>query len=147
MRWRSRTWYRRWRKPGPPPRRKARADSFLEVPELRDVRFRAEKLQYLEDGWWATTSEVKYPAATLLAVLHVMRRHYGGAHLCLNTTLPMPLWIRSTPFGKPSEGVEVVIQARGEGRVLFTNIHSDCTMEYARAWAQAARRYYRLAEP
>ncbi len=125
----------------------ARADLYLEVPALRGVRFRAERLQYLEEGWWAVTGEVKYPAATVLAALHVVKQRYGAAHLCLNTELPMPLWVRSTPLGQESRGVDVVIQARGEGRVLFTNIHSECTVEYARQWAHAARRYYRIAEP
>jgi hypothetical protein len=121
----------------------ARADLYLEAPVLRGIRFRAERLQYLDDGWWAVTSEVKYPAATLLAALHAIKKRYGAAHLFLNTELPMPLWVRSAPLGRETNGVEVVIQARGEGRVLFTNIHSECTMEYARAWVQAARRYYR----
>src|SRR5690348_13632286 len=41
-----------------------RGEWFLEYPALRGVRFRAERLQYLEEGWWAQTSEVHYPAAT-----------------------------------------------------------------------------------
>jgi hypothetical protein len=119
------------------------AEWFLEYPGLRGVRFRAERLQYLEEGWWGVTSEVKYPAATVLALLHAVQRRYGKAHLCLNAELPMPLWIRPAPLGAPSGGVEAVVQARGEGRVLFTNIHSECTMEFASQFTEAARGYYR----
>jgi hypothetical protein len=32
---------------------------YLEYVPLRGVRFRAERLQYLGQGWWAVTSEVK----------------------------------------------------------------------------------------
>ncbi len=120
-----------------------RAEWYLEYPGLRGVRFRTERLQYLEEGWWAVTSEVKYPAATVLVLLHAMQERYGGAHLCLNAELPMPLWIRPTGLGAPTGGVEAVIQARGEGRVLLTNIHSECTMEFASQFTKAARSYYR----
>jgi hypothetical protein len=120
-----------------------RAEWYLEYPGLRGVRFRAERLQYLEEGWWGVTSEVKYPAATALALLHVMQRRYGRAHLCLNAELPMPLWVRPAPLQAPAAGVEAVVQARGEGRVLFTNIHSECTMEFASQFTEAARGYYR----
>lgn len=120
-----------------------RAEWFLEYPGLRGVRFRAERLQYLEEGWWGVTSEVKYPAGAVLALLHALQRRYGGAHLCLNGELPMPLWVRPAPLGTPAEGVEAVIQARGEGRVLFTNIHSECTMKFASQFTEAARGYYR----
>jgi hypothetical protein len=124
----------------------SKADWFLEWPALRHVRFRAERLQYLETGWWAVTSEVKYPAGTVLAVMHALKRRYGAAHLCLHTTQPMPLWIRSAPLGQATEAVEVVVQARGEGRTLSTNIHSESTMEAARPYVEAVRKYYRLAE-
>ena len=124
----------------------AQIEWFLEYPGLRDVRFRAERLQYLDEGWWAVTREVKYPAETVLACIHLMKERYGAAHLFLNTELPMPLWIRSDPMGKQARGVQIVIQAQGEGRILFTNIHSECTMDYARAWAEAARGYYRVPE-
>lgn len=119
---------------------------FLEFPGLRDVRFRAERLQYLEEGWWAVTSEVKYPAETVLAALYVIKHRYGAVRLCLNTEVPMPLWIRSGALGEKTRGVQIVIQARGEGRILFTNIHTECTMEYARQFADAARSYYRLPQ-
>ncbi|MCJ7752198.1 MAG: hypothetical protein MUQ65_14120 [Armatimonadetes bacterium] len=125
----------------------ARMDLYLEFPGLRDIRFRAERLQYLEEGWWAATREVKYPAETVLGCLHVMKQRYGEVRLYLNGELPMPLWVRSDPLGEPARGVQIVIQARGEGRVLFTNIHSECTMEYARQFAEAARSYYRTPGP
>ncbi len=124
-----------------------RAGLYLEFPGLRGVRFRAERLQYLEEGWWAVSGEVKYPAEAVLACSYVMKQRYGEVHLYLNSELPMPLWVRSGPLEAPARGVQVVIQARGEGRVLFTNIHSECTMEFAAQFAEAARGYYRLAEP
>src|SRR5579883_3381878 len=40
----------------------ARVEWFLEYPPLRDARFRTERLQYLDEGWWAETAEVYYPA-------------------------------------------------------------------------------------
>lgn len=122
-----------------------RGEWFLECPGLRNVRFRAEKLQYLEEGWWAVTSEVKYPAATVLALLYVMKALYGSARICLNTETPMPLWLRPTPLGEDARGVQAVVQARGEGRVLYTNIHSECTMEFARQFVDAVRGYYRTS--
>lgn len=121
------------------------SSSYLEYPGLRDIHFRAERLQYLEEGWWAVSSEVKYPAHTVLALLYAMKQQYGAACTYLNTELPMPLWIRPAPLGEDTEGVQAVIQARGEGRVLLTNIHSECTMEYAAQWAGVARSYYRTA--
>jgi hypothetical protein len=116
----------------------------LECPALRNVRFRAERLQYLEEGWWAVTSEVTYPAATVLGLLHVIKARYGSARLYVNTELPMPLWIRATPLDEANRGIQAVVQARGEGRVLLTNIHTECPMEFARQFATAARSYYRL---
>jgi hypothetical protein len=117
---------------------------FLECPALRNVRFRAERLQYLEEGWWGVTGEVKYPAATVLGLLHVVKARYGLARIYLNTELPLPLWIRSTPLNESNPGVQAAIQARGEGRVLLTNIHTECPMDFARQFAAAARHYYRL---
>jgi hypothetical protein len=135
------------------PQRPGRADGesasgewHLEYPPLRGVRFRAERLQYLEEGWWAVTGEVKYPASAVLALLYVTKQRYGSAQMLVNTELPMPLWIRPGAGGKAAGAVEAVVQARGEGRVLFTNIHSECPMEYARQFAEAARGYYRLAD-
>ena len=118
---------------------------FLEYPGLRGVRFRAERLQYLEEGWWGITSEVKDPAATVLSLLHVMKAEYGAAHLYLNTELPMPLWLRPAPMEAECQGVQAVVQARGEGRVILTNIHSECPMEFARQFIPAAQHYYRRA--
>lgn len=122
------------------------ASWFLECPGLRGVRFRTERLQYLEDGWWATAPEVHYPAETVLAALHAVKALYGAAYLYLNTELPMPLWVRPAPLGEPVAGAQAVVQARSEGRVIPTNIHTECPMEYARRWAAACRTYYRVAE-
>jgi hypothetical protein len=124
----------------------ARIEWFLESPGLRAVRFRTERLQYLEEGWWAVTSEVKYPAATVLGLLYVMKRRYGAAHICLNTELPMPLWLRSAPLAQAAVSVQAVVQARGEGRLLLTNIHTECPMEFARQFVPAIRGYYRRDE-
>ena len=121
------------------------AEWFLEYPGLREVRFRAARLQYLEDDWWGLTSEVKYPAATTLSLLHLLKQQYGSARLYLNTELPMPLWLRAAPIGEESPAVQVVIQARGEGRVILTNIHSECPMHVARQFFDACRSYYRVA--
>ena len=120
------------------------AESLLEYPPLRGVRFRAERLQYLEEGWWATTGEVAWPLHSVLALAYAVRQQCGAVHLCLHRELPMPLWIRGVPLGESTCEVQAVVQARGEGRVLFTNIHSECTLAYAAQWAEAARGYYRL---
>jgi hypothetical protein len=124
----------------------ARMEWFLEYPGLRNRRFRTERLQYLEQGWWAVTREVKYPAATVLGLLHVMKRRYGAAHVCLNVELPMPLWLRSAPLARDADGVQAVVQARGEGRLLLTNIHTECPMEFARQFVPAIQEYYRRDE-
>jgi hypothetical protein len=118
---------------------------FLEYPALRGVRFRSERLQYLDEGWWAVTPEVKYPANTVLAALHAVKALYGAAHLYINAELPMPLWIRPAPLAGDTPGAQAVIQARGENRLLPTNIHTECPMAYARRWAETARGYYRIA--
>ena len=122
------------------------AQWFLEYPALRNVRFRAEKLQYLEEGWWAVTAEVKYAAASVLGLLYLLRKLYGAVHICVNAQLPMPLWLRAAPLGQDSRGVQAVVQARGGDKVLFTNIHTECSMAYARQFADDARSYYQLAE-
>jgi hypothetical protein len=119
---------------------------FLEYAALRNTRFRAERLQFVEEGWWAVTSEVKYPAGTVLGLMHVVKELYGAAHLCINGELPMPLWIRAAPLGEETGTVQAVVQAWGEGRVLLTNIHTECPMEFARRFVEAARGYYRLAD-
>lgn len=124
----------------------ARVEQYLEYVPLRGVRFRAERLQYLEEGWWATIPQVKYVSLTVLALLHLVKRHYGSAHLCLHTELPMPLWIRSAPLAEEATGVQAVIQVRDENRTRPTNIHTECPMTYARRWAAQARTYYQLAE-
>jgi hypothetical protein len=121
-------------------------EQYLEYVPLRGVRFRAERLQYLEEGWWATIPQVKYVSLTVLGLLYLVKRHYGSAHLCLHTELPMPLWIRSAPLAEEATGVQAVIQVRDENRTRPTNIHTECPMTYARRWAAQARTYYQLAE-
>jgi hypothetical protein len=122
----------------------ARLEQFLEYPPLRGVRFRAERLQYLEEGWWATIAQVTYVSRTVLALLYLVKRRYGAAQLCLNTELPMPLWIRSAPLAGEATGVQAVIQVRDENRTRPTNIHTECPMAYARRWAAQARTYYEI---
>jgi hypothetical protein len=115
---------------------------FLEYVPLRGVRFRAEELQYLEEGWDATLAEVKYPMYTTLALLHLVGEAFGSAHLYLNRTLPMPLWIRTEPIESESVRAQIAIQVTAAGRMRPTNIHTECSMEYARQWVSAARLYY-----
>ena len=122
----------------------SRHEWFLEYTPLRGVQFRAEQLQYLEEGWTATLSEVKYPAQTVLALAHLVHEMYGAAFIYLNTTLPLPLWIRAQPLSSAEVGVQVAVQVRAGDRVRPTNIHTECTMEYARAWITAARSYFDL---
>ena len=122
----------------------ARMEQFLEYVPLRGVRFRAEQLQYLEDGWSATMPQVKYVALTVLALLYLVKHRYGSAHLFVNAELPMPLWIRPAPLAEEAAGVQVAIQVRDEHRMRPTNIHTECPMEYARRWAAQARDYYQM---
>jgi len=122
-------------------------ERFLEYPPLRDVVFRAEMLQYLGEGWWATTPCVRYPAATAEALARLMQEAYGVVHLYIHPGMPMPLWIRGRPKEEPYEGVQAVIQARGPDRVLPCNIHTEVPMEYAKRWEAQARSYYLLWEP
>ena len=123
-----------------------KTDLYLEYPPLRNTRFRTEKLQYIEYGWWAITSEVKYPLLTVLTIAYLMKKLYGVIHLYINATTPMPLWLRSTPMNIETPHPQVVIQARGEDRILFTNIHTECSIEYSRQWAEAIKKYYRISE-
>jgi hypothetical protein len=123
--------------------------SFLEYAPLRGVRFRAEELQYLEEGWDATLAEVKYPTTTVLALAHLVNEAYGdSARVYLHTALPMPLWIRAHPFDSSDVGVQFAIQVRAGNQMRPTNIHTECSMEYARRWVTAAHGYYdAVAEP
>jgi hypothetical protein len=119
-----------------------KTELFLEHAGLRGVRFRAEDLQYLEDGWWATISEVKYPAVTVLILAHLIQESVGESYVYLNDRLPMPLWIRSRPLESPNVEVQVAIQVRAGDRMRPTNIHTECSIEYGRRWVEAARSYY-----
>ena len=112
---------------------------------MRGIRFRAEELQYLEEGWWATLPEVKYPAHTALALAHLVRDTFGRADIYLNVELPMPLWIRSGALEDEAR-LQVAIQARAGDRMRPTNIHTECPMDYARRWATLARDYYDMAD-
>jgi hypothetical protein len=115
---------------------------LLEYVPLRGVRFRAEELQYLEEGWDATLVEVKYPLYTTLALLNLLEEAYGSAHAYLHRTLPMPLWIRTEPLGAEPARAQIAIQVTATGRMRPTNIHTECSMEYARQWVSAARDYF-----
>jgi hypothetical protein len=106
----------------------SRVDLYLEHVPFRGVRFRAEELQYLEEGWWASLPEVKYPAASVLTLTHLVAEAFGSVHVNLNTRLPMPLWIRSRPLGDEDPGLQVAIQARAGDRMRPTNIHTECPM-------------------
>lgn len=122
----------------------AKYQEVLEYVPLRGVRFRAEDLQYIEEGWAATLVEVKYPLYTTLALLHLVAEAFGSARLYLNRRLPMPLWIRSEPLGEEPARAQIAIQVTATGRMRPTNIHTECSMEYARQWVTAARDYYDL---
>lgn len=115
---------------------------LLEYVPLRGVCFRAEELQYIEDGWDATLVEVKYPLYTTMALMHLVAEAFGSARLYLHRTLPMPLWIRSEPLGEEPARAQIAIQVTAKGRMRPTNIHTECSMEYARQWVAAARDYY-----
>jgi hypothetical protein len=124
----------------------SRTDLFLEYVPMRGVRFRAEELQFLEEGWWARISEVKYPAVTVLTFAHLISESFGDVEIYLNPELPMPLWLRSQPLDADPVEIQVAIQARAGDRMRPTNIHTECPMDYARRWAEAARSYYDLAD-
>jgi hypothetical protein len=125
-----------------------RYESYLEYVPLRGVRFRVEELQYLEQGWGATLSEVKYPTNTVLVLLYLVMDRYGSVFLYLNKRSPMPLWIRATPIGELDSSVQCAIQARSGDRMRPTNIHTDVTIEYARRWADGVQEFFeRSPEP
>src|SRR5262249_21874747 len=75
----------------------ARVEQLLEYVPLRGVRFRAERLQYLEEGWWATIPRVTYVSLTALGLLHLVKRRYGSARPGPNTDLPPPPGVPSAP--------------------------------------------------
>ena len=118
---------------------------FLEAESMRLSRFRAEWLQYLETGWEAYVDEVKYPCQEVLGTAHFMKSVYGDAHIYLNTEVPMPLWIRPRAISSKLNGEmpQIVIQGRSLDRIIFTNIHTEVSMEFARRWADAVHGYYK----
>jgi hypothetical protein len=117
---------------------------LLEYVPLRGVRFRAEELQYIEDGWDATLTEVKYPLYTTVALLNFVSEAYGSAYLFMHRVLPMPLWIRTEQLLSEPARAQIAIQVTAKGRMRPTNIHTECSMEYARQWVAAARDYYEI---
>jgi hypothetical protein len=121
-----------------------KTDLYLEYPPLRNTQFRTEKLQYIESGWWAITADVKYPLITVMTIAAVIKKLYGNVYLYINIVTPMPLWFRATPMNIETPHPQVVIQARGEDRILFTNIHTECSIEYSRQWEEAIKKYYRV---
>lgn len=141
------------------PGEECRNVAYLEAEGLRSGRFRAEWLQYLEDGWWAYVDEVKYPAVEVLGSVYYMKQTYGQAHIYLHPTVPMPLWIRPTPLSESGNDlpqraqdraekandpfVQIVIQARCRDSIVFTNIHTEVSMTYASRWAGAVHGYYK----
>jgi hypothetical protein len=115
---------------------------YFEYLPMRGVRFRAEWLQYLEEGWDASLANVTYPAMTAITLANVLHSRYGGAFVYFNRTTPMPLWIRSTQLESADVGISVVVQVQSGGRMSPTNIHTECPMEYARQWSDRARSYF-----
>ena len=119
-----------------------RCDHYLEYVPLRGVRFRVEQLQYLEEGWWSSLPEVKYPTHTVLTLLSLVFDTYGSVFLYLNKTIPMPLWIRTAPITEADSGVQLAIQARAGDRLRPTNIHTEAPMDFARRWADGVRDFF-----
>jgi hypothetical protein len=124
-----------------------RVEAHLEYVPLRGVRFRTEVLQYLEEGWWATLPEVKYPALTTLIVLHLIKESFGEVHLYLNRELPMPLWIRAAPLERGENVLQFALQARSGESMRPTNIHTTAPMDYARRWVPGVHVFFPQADP
>jgi hypothetical protein len=120
----------------------ARHEWYLECVPMRGVRFHAEWLQYLEEGWEASLESVTYPAMTAITLANALHTRYGRAFIYLNPTTPMPLWIRSTQLESADVGISAVVQVQSGGRMSPTNIHTECPMEYARQWSERARSYF-----
>lgn len=112
--------------------------------QLRGVTFRAEKLQYLAEGFLARVAECKYKAKPVLGSLFVMKNTYGSAHIYINTRLPMPLWIRPNKIDDLKNMPQVVIQAFSGDRCIPTNIHVDVPKECASLYYEACRQYYEI---
>ena len=118
---------------------------FLEAEKMRGCRFQAADLQYLETDWTAYTDEVKYKTLDVLGCAHYIKKEHGNVYIYLNDEIPMPLWLRSVPLGEPlsPEAPQIVIQAMSLDKPIFTNIHTEMSVEYARLWAEDARGYYK----
>jgi len=124
-----------------------RLEAYLEYVPLRGVRFRTEDLQYLEEGWWASLPEVKYPALTTLTLVHLVKEAFGEVHLYLNRDLPMPLLIRAAALDKGEAALQFAIQARSGESMRPTNIHTEAPMDYARRWVEGVHRFFPPADP
>jgi hypothetical protein len=123
-----------------------RLEAYLEYVPLRGVRFRTEELQYLEEGWWASLPEVKYPALTTLTLVHLVKEAFGEVHLYLNRDRPMPLWIRAAPLDADEPVLEFAIQARSGDSMRPTNIHTEAPMDYARRWVAGVHIFFPEAD-
>lgn len=118
--------------------------AYLEYVPLRNVKFRAEWLQYIEEGFAATVDEVKYPAKSVLGALHAMWQIYGEVYIYMHKTIPMPLWIRSVDkeIDDPTRP-SICLQAYAGDHFIPTNIHVEVGMEYARCWVPGVHTYYK----
>jgi hypothetical protein len=123
-----------------------RLEAYLEYVPLRGVRFRTEELQYLEEGWWASLPEVKYPAHTTLTLLHLVKEAFGEVHSYLNPDRPMPLWIRAAPLDTAEPVLQFAVQARSGDSMRPTNIHTEAPMDYARRWVDGVHVFFPEAE-
>ena len=121
---------------------------FLEMERMRGCRFQAADLQYLEADWTAFVDEVKYTAAEVMGCAYYIKKIFGEVFIYFNNNIPMPLWIRPVPLNinLNPELLQIAIQARSLSKPIFTNIHTEVSMEYARQWAEAARGYYKICE-
>ena len=56
------------------------------------------------------------------------------------------MWIRPAPLGKKLDPIfpQIAIQAWSLDKPVYTNIHTEISMEYARKWAAQARNYYKI---
>lgn len=121
---------------------------YLEAVSMRKSRFFAADLQYIEENWLAMVDEVKYGAREVLGSAWLMKHTFGKVFIYLNTRLPMPLWIRPVPLdaGLQADMFQIVIQGRSLNAPIFTNIHTEVSMVWARQWAKAVHGYYKKVE-
>jgi len=121
-----------------------KAAMYLEYEPLQGVQFRAEWLQYIEEGFAAMVDEVKYSAKAVLGAIWATKQAYGEVYIYLHKTIPMPLWIRSTPLGvEDASRPSICLQAYSGDSFIPTNIHVEVDMEYARVWVPGVHTYYK----